>query len=150
LNSPSHSSNHATVNDEVAAIAAKVGINSSTDSTSIDFKLNHKVKRVVLMADGSSITPTGDTADINTQINTQAGGTLAVAAPSGTPLSGQTLILRIKSTNSQTFSWDAIYRGSAYIPLPTTHTGASKTNYYGFIYNADDTVWDLVADVEGF
>ena len=105
--------------------------------------------RSVSMTDASSITPTGDTADINYQANTQSVGTLTVNAPSGTPVDGQTLKLRIKSTNVQTYSWNAIYRGSSTVALPTASSGASKTDYIGFIYNSADSKWDCVASDAG-
>lgn len=105
--------------------------------------------RVVSLADGTAITPTGDTADENIHTNTQVAGTLTVNAPSGTPVDGQKLILRIKSTNAQTYAWNAIYRGSTDIALPTAST-AAKTDYLGFIYNSADSKWDLVALVKGF
>lgn len=107
-------------------------------------------KRVVSMADATSVTPTADTADINTHANTQVSGTLTVNAPSGTPTSGQILILRIKSTNSQTYSWNAIYRGSSDLALPASHTGSSKTDYLGFIYNSTDSKWDFMSITKGF
>lgn len=107
-------------------------------------------QRVVSMADATSTTPTGDTADMDTQANTQSAGTLTVNAPSGTPTDGQKLIIRIKSTNVQTFSWNSIYRGSTDLPLETATTGSSKTDYYGFIYNAADTKWDYMSKNEGF
>lgn len=100
--------------------------------------------RVVSMADATSITPTGDTADENTQINTQAIGTLTVNNPSGTPADGQRLVLRIKSTNVQTFSWGGIYRGSLDTPLPTVSSGSSLTDYIAFLYNGADSKFDLV------
>ncbi len=106
--------------------------------------------RVVSMADATSFTPTGDTADENTHANTQGAGTLTANAPSGTPVDGQRLILRIKSTNVQTFSWNAIYRGSNTVTLPVATTGSSKTDYFGFIYNSADSKWDCVSASYGY
>lgn len=106
--------------------------------------------RVVSMADATSFTPTGDTADENTQANTQSTGTLTANAPSGTPTDGQKLTLRIKTSNVQTFSWNAIYRGSLSVALPTASTGSGKTDYFGFIYNLADTKWDCVAASYGY
>lgn len=99
--------------------------------------------RVSSLADATSITPTGDTADMNTHTNTQAAGTLTVNAPSGTPVDGQMLRLRIKSTNVQTYSFNAIYRGGTTVALPTASTGSSKTDYMMFIYNSADSKWDI-------
>ena len=48
LNSPSHSAQHANVNDAVEALQAKVGVDNSAVTTSIDYKLRN--------LDGSAIT----------------------------------------------------------------------------------------------
>ncbi len=106
--------------------------------------------RIVVMADATSLTPTADTADENTQVNTQAAGALTANAPSGTPVDGQRIILRIKSTNVMTFAWNGIYRGSNTVVLPVATTGSSKTDYFAFIYNFADTKWDCVAAVYGY
>lgn len=106
--------------------------------------------RVQTAADATSITPTGDTADMTFQANTQSGGTLTVNAPTGTPVNGQKWTLRVKSTNAQTFSWNGVFRGSDDAALPTTTSGSSKTDYYGFIFNSADTKWDFVSTVAGF
>lgn len=107
-------------------------------------------KRTVAVADATSITPNSDTTDICTQPNTQAVGTLTINAPTGTPVSGQGLQIRIKSTNVQTFSFNAIYRASTDLPFPTASTGASKTDYLCFEYNFTDTKWDYVGKNFGF
>jgi len=100
-------------------------------------------QRVTSMTDATSFTPAGDTSDMATQTNTQAAGTLTANAPSGTPTNGQMLILRIKSTNVQTFAWNGIYRGCTTIALPTATTGSSKTDYFTYRYNSADSKWDL-------
>lgn len=99
--------------------------------------------RVVSMTDATSFTPTGDTADINTQTNTQSVGTLTANAPSGTPVNGQILELVIKSTNVQTFSWNAIYVGCTTTALPTSTTGSSKTDRFFFQYDSGTTKWSI-------
>lgn len=99
--------------------------------------------RVVSMTDATSFTPTGDTADINTQANTQSIGTLTANAPSGTPVNGQLLELVIKSTNVQTFSWNAIYVGCTTTALPTATTGATKTDKFFFQYNSTSAKWEI-------
>jgi hypothetical protein len=98
----------------------------------------------------ASITPNSNTTDLLWQANTNSIGTLTINAPTGTPSNGQTLILRIRSTAVQTFSWNAIYRGSSDLSLPTVTTGGTKTDYIGFKYNSADTRWDLLAKVFGF
>jgi hypothetical protein len=105
--------------------------------------------RVVVIADGTSITMDADTTDMATQANTQVAGTLTVNVPSGTPTNGQKLMLRLRSTNIQTFSWNAIFQGGL-SPLPTTSSGSSKYDYYGFIYNGTATKWQIVGTATGF
>jgi hypothetical protein len=104
--------------------------------------------RQIAMTDATSITPTSDTADINTFVSTQAGGTLTVNAPSGTPTDGQKLILRLKSTNAQTYSFNGTYHFSTTVIAPTT-LNAGKTDYIGLIWNANNTAWDVVAVDQG-
>jgi hypothetical protein len=106
--------------------------------------------RVVALADAAAITPTADTADINTQVNTQAAGAFTVNAPSGTPFNSQKLQIRIKSANVQTYAWNAIYRGSTSVPLPTVSSGTGKTDYIGFVYNTADSKWDCLATSMGY
>lgn len=104
--------------------------------------------RQVAMADAVSVTPTSDTADINTFVSTQAGGTLTVNAPTGTPTDGQKLTLRLKSTNAQTYSFNATYAFSTTVTAPTT-LAAGKTDYIGLMWNATNTKWDVVAVDQG-
>ena len=106
--------------------------------------------RVVVIADATSITINADTTDIATQANTQSAGTLTVNAPTGTPFNGQKLILRLLSSNVQTFSWDSVFQGSTDVTLPTASSGSSKYDYMGFIYNSTATKWQLVAKNFGF
>lgn len=106
--------------------------------------------RVVVIADATSVTIDADTTDIATQANTQAAGTLTINAPTGTPANGQKIIFRLRSTNVQTFSWDAAFAGSTDLNLPATSSGSSKYDYMGFMYNSTATKWQLIAKVFGF
>jgi hypothetical protein len=67
-----------------------------------------------------------------------------IANPTGSPGLFQRYILRIKSTSSRALTWGGQYRFGTDITQPTATTGGSKTDYFGFIWNADDTKWDLV------
>ena len=105
--------------------------------------------RVVTVADAVAITPDADTTDICRQVNTQGAGNLTVNAPTGAPVDGQKLMLRLKCTNAQNFVFNAIYRGSNDIALPIATT-AGKYDRYAFEYNAADVKWDFVGMVRGF
>jgi hypothetical protein len=106
--------------------------------------------RVIVISDGTSVTMNGDTTDIATQTNTQVAGTLTINTITGTPYSGQKIIFRLQSANTQTFSWDTSFAGSTDLPLPTTSTGSNKYDYVGFIYNSTATKWQLLAKNFGF
>lgn len=105
--------------------------------------------RVVTLPEGTTITPDVNIADVFFHRNTQAIGTLTVAKPLGNPKDGQKFIFKILSSAVQTFSWNAIYRGSATLALPATTTGASDYDYIGFIFNSFDNSWDLLALIKG-
>lgn len=105
--------------------------------------------RVITAADATSISPNTDNADVTIQANTQAGGTLTLNADSGTPTDGQSWILRVKTTNSQTWSFNAQYVGSTDQALPTT-TSTAQYDYLGWRWNAAASKWQLVAVNKGF
>jgi len=93
----------------------------------------------------SPITPTGDASD---QYNiTAAGVALTINAPSGTPVDGQNLMLRIKDNGTaRALTWTTSSGGYRIIgtTLPTT-TVINKTIYVGCIYNAADLFWDVIS-----
>lgn len=102
--------------------------------------------RIVTAA--SYTTDTGTALDVSTcdefDVTAQAGA-LKLNNPSGTPVNGQKLIVRIKDNGTaQALTYDTQFRASSDLALPTT-TVLSKTLYMGFIYNSADTKWDLVA-----
>ncbi len=69
---------------------------------------------------------------------------LTVAAPTGTPVDGNKLILRILDNGtSRAITWNATYTAIG-TTLPTTTT-ANKMIYVGCIYNSTNTRWDVVA-----
>lgn len=69
---------------------------------------------------------------------------VTIAAPTGTPVQGQTLLLRIKDDGSaRAITWNAVYRAVG-VELPTT-TVASKILYVGAVWNDTESVWDVIA-----
>lgn len=69
---------------------------------------------------------------------------------SGTPTSGQKLIIRIKDDGTaRGITWGASFRASSDLALPTTTT-LGKTMYTGFIWNSTDSKWDLIAKLDNF
>jgi hypothetical protein len=105
-------------------------------------------KRVTSEASNATPTPNVDTTDVHIITALAAGATFG--APTGTPVQGQQLIIRIKDNGTaRSLGWNAIYRASSDLALPTT-TVISKTLYCGFIYNSTDTKWDLLAKLDNF
>ena len=122
--------------------ATDIIVGRSTTDTLSNKRINPR-----LVTAASYTTDTGTSLNIANcdvfEITAQAGA-LLFNAPGGTPLGGQKLIIRIKDNGTaRALTYNAVFRalGNA---LPTT-TVLSKTLYMGFIYNATDTKWDLVA-----
>jgi microcystin-dependent protein len=59
LNSPSHSSQHADANDAIEALQAKVGVNSSAVTTSLDYKVGVNSPPGMVIQYAGSSAPTG-------------------------------------------------------------------------------------------
>lgn len=98
--------------------------------------------RVGTTASSSTPTPSADDHDMYTVTALAAGATFG--APTGTPVDGQKMTLRIKDNGTaRTLAWNAIYRAIG-VNLPTT-TVISKTIYIGMVYNSADTKWDVLA-----
>jgi hypothetical protein len=105
--------------------------------------------RIQTAPDATSITPALDTADLVIQTNTQAAGTLTLNAPTGVFVEGQGFSVRVKCTNSQTWSFNAIYRSGTDVSLPTSTT-AGKDDYLGFKYNSAAVKFDCVGLARGY
>lgn len=98
--------------------------------------------RVGTVADAATITPTGDASDLYTV--TALAQAATIAAPSGTPVNGQKLIIRLLDNGTaRALTWDGIYAVIG-VTLPTT-TVLSKYTYVGCIYNSASSKWDVVA-----
>lgn len=106
-------------------------------------------KRTVTVADATSFTPAMATTDICYQLNTQGAGTLTVNAPTGTIVNGMSLLIKIKSTSVQTFSWNAAFIAGATGALPTATTGGGKIDYYPFIYDSVNSKWNYTLSTSG-
>ena len=93
-------------------------------------------------ASTATLTVDADSTDFAV-ITAQAEG-LTIGAPTGTPVQGQKLIIRLKDDGSaRAITFNAIFRALG-VTLPTT-TVASKITYLGLVYNSTDTKWDVVA-----
>jgi hypothetical protein len=97
---------------------------------------------VQTVADAATLTPNADS-DAQAQVTALAQA-LTIAAPTGTPVNGQKMLIRLKDNGTaRALTWNAIYRVIG-VTLPTT-TVISKTHYVGCVYNSADTKWDVLA-----
>lgn len=92
-----------------------------------------------------TIVPTGDLSDQYELLGLT--GSVTVDIPSGTPLAGQKLMLRIKDNGtSRGLTWTTSSGGyrvvGAVLPVSTT---VSKNTYVGCVYNSLEGFWDVVA-----
>ncbi len=71
------------------------------------------------------------------------GGNINVKNPTGSPINGSKLMIRLKDSGSRrNLVFDTMYRATSGAALPTvTENG---TLYLDFIYNDQDTKWDLL------
>lgn len=97
--------------------------------------------RVASTASSATPTPNADNTDIF--ILTAQAAAAEFAAPTGTPVQGQAMMIRIKDNGTaRALTWNAIFRAVGVV-LPTT-TVLGKTLYIGMIYNLTDTKWDVI------
>ena len=95
------------------------------------------------VASSATVTPTAN--DDLVVITAQAAA-LTLAAPTGTPVEGQALMIRIKDDGTaRGITWTSGAGGyrAIGVTLPTT-TVISKTTYVGLIYNSTDSRWDAI------
>mgnify|MGYP003342086371 CR=1 FL=1 len=115
--------------------------NGSTYDTKSVTGANIINPRVQSVTSSATVTANADTND-SVVITAQAAG-LTLANPSGTPVQGQPLMIRIKDNGtSRSITYDSQFRAIG-VTLPTATT-ISKTTYLGCIYNSTDTKWDVV------
>ena len=99
--------------------------------------------RCTTVVSNGTLTPNADTDSIYAVSALAVTGAFAV--PSGTPVNGQRLMIRIKDNGTaRLLTWNAIYVASG-VSLPTT-TVAGKTMALGFVYNTDNALnkWQLL------
>lgn len=98
--------------------------------------------RIVSVASTATLSISSSATDQS--IITAQSEALTIAAPTGTPVEGQKLIIRLKDDGSaRGITFNAIFRAIG-ITIPTT-TVASKITYLGLVYNSTDTKWDVIA-----
>lgn len=106
-----------------------------------------KVRAVTAGSTSGTLTPNSNTTDLF--VAEGLTGSITLAIPTGTPVNGQRLLIRLKDNGTaRGITWTTSSGGYRVvgITLPTT-TVLSKTTYVGCIYNSADSFWDAVATV---
>jgi hypothetical protein len=125
-------------------------VTASSTTTFTNKRINPRVDAST-SASATTWAPNSDTTDIFELAGALTVAVTTISNPSGTPVDGQKLIIRVKSDGSaHALTWSGSqWRASSDLALPTT-TIISKTLYLGFIYNSVDTKWDLLALLNNF
>jgi hypothetical protein len=102
------------------------------------------------VSSATSITPScGLSGESNFGSNTVTAGTLTVNAPTGcTPAEWQGMVLHVKFTNPQNYSWDPAFENGT-ITLPTTTSGSTVGDWVGFRYDSINAKWAAMATNAG-
>jgi hypothetical protein len=106
--------------------------------------------RTDTIASNATWAPNSDTTDLFL-VTAQAVAATTISNPSGTPTAGQRLMIRAKCDGTnRALTWSGTqWRASSDLALPTTLL-ANKTMYLGFMWNAADSKWDLLAKLDNF
>lgn len=120
----------------------RLSIDVADSSRSIKMRDDLLVLGVNSQASTAALTPNCDL--YRTEIITALAANLTINAPTGTPVSEQVLIIKIKDNGvSRTLTWNAAFRGS--MPAATV---AGKAMRVQFIWNAQDSKWDESASMQ--
>lgn len=107
---------------------------------------NKRVTKRVGTQTNSSATPTINTD--NYDLFSITGQTVDITSMttnlSGTPTSGQSLIIQITGTASRAITWGTGFESSGNVTLPSTTSGTTMLSV-GFIYNSATSKWTCVA-----
>lgn len=132
-------------NNIATAISTKQDSSTAGDVTLTGTQtLTNKRINPRVSSTASTATLTPDVSAFDQYNLTAQAAALTVAAPTGTPVDGNKLILRILDNGtSRAITWNATYTSFG-VPLPAATT-INKTLYVGCIYNANNTRWDVIA-----
>ncbi len=132
-------------------VTIPTGADTLTANAATQTLTNKRItKRVTSIVSNATWSPNADTDDVY-KITAQAAAVTTINNPSGTPTEGQTLMIRVKDDGTaRALTWSGTqWRASTDLALPTTTT-LGKTMYLGFVWNATDSKWDLLAKIDNF
>lgn len=121
-----------------------ITINGSAQNLTTDRSWNtFAIVPVQSVTSAATVTPTNTNQLV---VITAQAAALTMDIPTGTPVEGQPLMIRIKDNGT---AWSITWTSGAGgyraigVTLPTT-TVANKTTYVGLIYNSVDNRWDAI------
>jgi hypothetical protein len=94
-----------------------------------------------LLTDAATVTPNCNITDLGVLLSLSQATT--IANPLGTPIDGQSLTLRIKSTTSQTLIFGSAYLAASSSLLPATTTGGGVEDVIKFVFSRNLNAWVL-------
>ena len=159
LNSPAHHTQHGSSNDELIAVATKVGADSSATNTTHDYKLSDisdgdkavstdgaqtvdgkktfeaTIQTIITESDGATVTFDLDTGNIQEVV---LGGNRILAISNEDK--GQVFIIKLiqDGTGSRTVTWFSTIKWAGGT-VPTLTTTGGQSDIFGFITTAVDT-----------
>lgn len=143
-----HTHDQTDVTGLTAALAGKADLGSLAPvATTGDYEdLSGTPVRAAYTTDTTSVL----TPDIDQYVQfnlTQLASSLTINNPTGTPVDGNRLVIRIRGDGTpRSITWGSSYREVG-LDMPTTTTGFNML-YVGALYNFADNKWDVVAMVE--
>lgn len=144
MTSPSHSAQHANANDAIEALEAKVGIDGSAVTTSLDYKIARAYDMVVgknvVGASGSTETLTDPDVDPYQDITLTANCTITFATVTSTTAHKFTLILRQDGTGGRTVTWpgSVVWSDGS---VPVVNSSANAVTIIDFLTVDGGTTW---------
>ena len=105
------------------------------------------LSRVVTLTDAATVTLNSAITDIGVLLSISQA--TEISNPTGTPVDGQLLQLRIASLVSRPISFGTAYQGASSLGLPQFTTGGGAEDYIAFRYNSADVKYDLIGTTIG-
>lgn len=101
------------------------------------------VRQVQTMASGATLTPNADSYNVAECVGLATATTLA--NPSGTPVNGQVMMIRLKDNGTaRAISYGTAYKNISGLDNLTT-TVANKWSVLGLVYDSSESKWQIVS-----
>ena len=145
LNSPSHSAQHANVNDAVEALQAKVGVDSSAVTTSLDYKVAQLESDVAGFTSGKILQVVSNTKTDTFSVSLAAGNVADITGLSATitPTSATSKILAIVNVTAGSTRSNGKGNATFVLKRDATQIGIGDASSNRFRASATQLSWNL-------